>query len=490
MERTEIGPYRSRWNAHLPSRSAAFWAYLLGPPLVVFAVIAAALAVRTLDQSLGWVAHTREVREHLNATVSALLDAETAQRGYLLTREVSYAEQFSAARTRIPIELESIRLLTADNFDQQATLRDLRPLFDRRLALMARTIALDEAGSRAEALGLVQSGAGRALTGQIRDRLDRMQLEEERLLESRAVLGRRALYSVLGSIFGTGLLALVLIGLLRYLSAREQRRIQETQDELQRSNLELADLTTQLERRVIDRTRELSEANTELEAFARSVAHDLRAPLRTMQGFTTALIEDYASQLPAEGQSFAQRIAISAERMDRLILDLLDYARLSRTEIQIEPVALDQALQTVADELSDDLRRAGGDLAIHVGTWAVMANRTLLPRVLANLISNAFKFVSAGTAPRVDVSAEARGDRVRVWVVDNGIGIAPENQQRIFGVFERLHGHVCFPGSGFGVAIVRRALERMGGTVGVDSLPGRGSRFWFELGYAPTGRTG
>jgi len=129
MERTEIGPYRSRWNASLPSRGAAFWAYLLGPPLVVFAVIAAAFAVSTLEQSLGWVAHTREVREHLNAAVSALLDAETAQRGYLLTRETSYAEQFAAARARIPAELESIRMLTAGS--RVGLFIDINPGMDR-----------------------------------------------------------------------------------------------------------------------------------------------------------------------------------------------------------------------------------------------------------------------------------------------------------------------------------------------------------------------
>jgi signal transduction histidine kinase len=119
-----------------------------------------------------------------------------------------------------------------------------------------------------------------------------------------------------------------------------------------------------------------------------------------------------------------------------------------------------------------------------VGSFSVRANRTLLAQVFANLLANAFKFVAAGTAPSVEVFAEKNGGRVRVWVTDNGIGIAPEHQQRIFGVFERLHGHEKYPGTGIGLAIVRRALERMGGTVGVVSEVGRGSRFWFELAEA------
>jgi signal transduction histidine kinase len=208
-----------------------------------------------------------------------------------------------------------------------------------------------------------------------------------------------------------------------------------------------------------------------------------------MQGFATALIEDYSSQLPAEGLSFAQRIATAAERMDRLILDLLEYARLSRAQMQMEPLGLDQVLHTVTEALSGDVRRAGGELAIHVGTLTVMGNRALLTQVLTNLISNAFKFVPTGTTPRVQVSAEADRGRVRVWVADNGIGIAPENHQRIFGVFERLHGHESYPGTGIGLAIVRRAIERMGGAVGVVSEAGHGSRFWFELSEAQAGES-
>jgi signal transduction histidine kinase len=257
--------------------------------------------------------------------------------------------------------------------------------------------------------------------------------------------------------------------------------VREAQASLQRSNEELAQLTTQLEKRVAERTSELREANSELEAFARSIAHDLRAPLRTMRSFATALIEDYSHELPPEGQSFAQRVATAAERMDRLILDLLEYARLSREEIRLEPIPLDRALSTVASELSSDIERSGAHLSIRVGTWVVRANRTLLMQVLENLISNALKFVPSGIEPRVEVFATGEQGRVRVWVADNGIGIAPAYQERIFGMFERLHGYETYPGTGIGLAIVRRALQRMGGTVGVDSELGRGSRFWFEL---------
>jgi signal transduction histidine kinase len=170
--------------------------------------------------------------------------------------------------------------------------------------------------------------------------------------------------------------------------------------------------------------------------------------------------------------------------MDELIQDLLDYARLSRDEIRLEPIALDQALRTVTLELAEELRQSGGQLVSRVDAVAVQANRTLLTQVLYNLIVNGLKFVAAGTEPRVEVFAERKSGRVRVWVTDNGIGIAPEHHERIFGVFERLHGDESYPGTGIGLAIVRRAVERMGGTVGVVSELGQGSRFWFELAQA------
>ena len=167
--------------------------------------------------------------------------------------------------------------------------------------------------------------------------------------------------------------------------------------------------------------------------------------------------------------------------MDTLIQDLLAFSRLGRERIQISPVDL----AGVVEDAVAGLNGVHGEITRDGQFPAALGHRTLLHQVFSNLLTNAVKFVGKGVTPRVRVRAEEHGERVRVWVEDNGIGIEPEFHDRIFRVFERLHPAGGYPGTGIGLAIVRRAMERMGGRCGVDSAAGKGSRFWIEL---PRGR--
>jgi signal transduction histidine kinase len=240
-------------------------------------------------------------------------------------------------------------------------------------------------------------------------------------------------------------------------------------------------LTRTLEERVQRRTAELEESNAALEAFGYSVSHDLRAPLRTMQGFARALLEDYGPRLDDDGRDYATRITAGAARMDQLIQDLLAYSLLSRTEIKAEPVSLDAVLRLAERQLEPALLEHHGTLTIRSPLPRVLGHETTLVQVFVNLLSNALKFIAPGAMPEVEVWSERRAGRVRVFVRDNGIGIQPEHQERIFAVFERLHGSETYPGTGIGLAIVKKGIERLRGRSGVDSAPGRGSTFWIEL---------
>jgi two-component system CheB/CheR fusion protein len=247
-----------------------------------------------------------------------------------------------------------------------------------------------------------------------------------------------------------------------------------------KAQVELENAKSELEQRVIERTASLQETTEQLETFCYTIAHDLRSPLRAQQSFAQILLDDYHSALDEEGRDYAQRIVSSALRLDMLVHDLLTYSRLSRSELRFESVSLQQLVDDVEQALIDQTRATHATIS-KGHFFDVQAHGPTLEFVISNLFSNAFKFVPPATAPHVNIWSEMRGEFVRVWVEDNGIGIPAEHQQRIFGVFERLHSIDVYPGTGMGLAIVKKGVERMHGRVGIESQPGRGSRFWIEL---------
>jgi len=229
------------------------------------------------------------------------------------------------------------------------------------------------------------------------------------------------------------------------------------------------------------RAQQLSAANRELETFCYTVAHDLRAPLRAMEGLTTLLLEDYAEKLDTAAHDFGQRIRSSASRMDQMIQELLAYSRLTLVEFQSQPVRLSRAIKDALAQLAWDLEKKEAVIDFKRSNFQVHGHYAMVVQVFVNLISNALKFVRPEEKPVIKISDEKRGEMVRVWVEDNGIGIASEHQNRIFRIFERLHGRESYTGTGIGLAIVEKAAQRMNGRVGVESVLGEGSRFWIEF---------
>lgn len=240
---------------------------------------------------------------------------------------------------------------------------------------------------------------------------------------------------------------------------------------------EICKLNKELESRVAA----LTDINRELEAFNYSISHDLRAPLRSMNGFAQALLTDEGDKLGPTAQDFARRIVRSGKYMDSLLHDLLAYSRLSRMEIKPAALSLDEAVNGVLGELDHEIHARGASVDLQTPLGTVSACLPALKQVLLNLINNALKFVPATQSPRLRVYTTAGEGTLRLWIEDNGIGIAPEHHERIFGLFERLHDTRAYAGTGVGLALVRKAAERMGGRAGLESTPGQGSRFWVDL---------
>jgi signal transduction histidine kinase len=252
-------------------------------------------------------------------------------------------------------------------------------------------------------------------------------------------------------------------------------------DRIRRHQHQLAELNAQLEVKVTQRTAALNESNRELQAFCYTLAHDLRAPLRAIEGFANLLISDRASKFDAETAAGIHRIRNSAERMGRLILDLLTYTDLSREDFQKTVVDLELITGKVLRIFAEEIENSQVEISVELSARYVLADPTGVERVLMHLVANALKFSSPERRLSVCICSEEEQPNVRISVVDNGIGIDPRYRERIFGVFERLSPQGDLAGTGIGLAIVKKSVEKMSGTVGVESVPGAGSRFWFRL---------
>ena len=269
--------------------------------------------------------------------------------------------------------------------------------------------------------------------------------------------------------------SLCVIGIGLDISERKavERSLQEAQRQLQ-------DYATSLEPRVSERTAELHQSLSSLEGVLYHVAHDLRAPLRAMGSFTSILLEEYAQSFDARGKGYARRITDAVQRMDELLLDLLAYGRLAHMDLPIVRLNLEEQVRLVIDRMSERIHRRAAHIEVVPPFGQVCANQPVLLDVLGHLLSNALKFVPSDTPPQVRIWADD-GPMIRVWVQDNGIGIKPEYHHRVLRIFERLHADGAYSGTGIGLAIVQKGVERMHGRVGLESEVGKGSRFWIEL---------
>jgi PAS domain S-box-containing protein len=241
-------------------------------------------------------------------------------------------------------------------------------------------------------------------------------------------------------------------------------------------------LNEELEKRVDARTVELKRATEQMEAFCYTVSHDLRAPLRSMRSFSTILLDEFTSHLGPVGADLLKRINASAQRMDSLISDLLEYSRLGRLELPSEEVDLEHIVREALEDVSEEVRAKNAEVFVQHPLPVICANHAAIAHVITNLLTNALKFSKPDLRPEIKIFAQVQHHGwVRFSIQDNGIGIAPEHRDRIFRIFERLHASGAYPGTGVGLAIVRKSIERLGGRSGVESEPGVGSTFWFEL---------
>ncbi|WP_348266579.1 CHASE3 domain-containing protein [Edaphobacter paludis] len=446
-------------------------------------------SINSLVRSEAWVDHTWQAIDQVERIMSSAKDAETGNRGYLITGDQKYLAPYLSARQELPAELKHFQELTADNPSQQAHVHEMDAAIGRRLNLLQQGIDLRRSGSVDSGHALILSGTGKLEMDNLRRIADQMEGVEHGLLIERTAVAksssRQARYTLA---LASCLDFLLIVVMLRYFVRERHMRVALERDaerlavaraEAEERADEVRSLNATLEDRVKRRTAELETTNRELEAFSYSVSHDLRAPLRTIDGFSLALEEDYATLVDDVGRDYIRRVRNGVQRMGQLIDALLQLSRITRADLSREDVDLSQMAESIASEFKD--QNPAGNLTFNIESGLhVHADPRLLRIALENLFGNAVKFSSKIAGPTVEFGWDP--DQKAWFVRDNGAGFDMFYSDKLFNAFNRLHGDKDFTGSGIGLATVARVIHRHQGRIWAKSSVNHGATFWFTLG--------
>lgn len=445
-------------------------------------------SVRTLANNAYWLAHSWQVVHQVESVLASAVDAETGERGFLISGMETYLEPYTIARRDLPGELDRLQALTADNAIQRERVADMRATLSRRLAVLQRAVDMRRKGGPDLSAPLLIAGPGKVEMDHVRSVAAAMEAEEDRLLAVRRVSTdsstTRAQIAVIFASFLDGLL--ILFALLQF--ARERRlrvaaeitgaRLAIAQQETEVRAQEIQQLNETLEERVRMRTAELERINRELEAFSYSVSHDLRAPLRTIDGFSLALQEDYSTTIDDAGRDYIGRVRGGVQRMGQLIDALLQLSRITRAEIVREDFSMSGLAESVASDLQE--QNKDRDITFHIAQGlSAYADPRLTRIALENLLGNAVKFTSK--VPRANIEFGWDNDQNAWFVHDNGAGFDMTYADKLFGAFNRLHGDKDFRGSGIGLATVARVVHGHHGRIWAKGAVNQGATFWFTL---------
>ncbi len=419
------------------------------------------------------VDHQRAVITQLGQFVSTMKDAEASQRGYLLVLQDQYLPGYTRAVEEVRKELKSLERLGQQGDLEPADVQSLRTSVDQKVAEMEKTVSLARDGRLPEAVEMVRSDAGQKLMTTLRNKVGEM--EERELAEFKEANARseHATYQRTATFVGVAILDLLFLWWAYQVLLRETHRRERVEEELRQHRADL-------ELRVQARTAELAAANRDLEAFGYSVSHDLRAPLRHVNSYIRLLEKDLGARLDSKSRHYLQVITAAAERMGRLIDDLLMLSRIGRARMVESKVSLAQLVEEARVELAPV--SAGRQIEWKIAPLpAVRGDPALLRSAMVNLLSNAIKYTRGRDPATIEIECGDRNGELVCSVRDNGAGFDMKYAEKLFGVFQRLHPAEEFEGTGIGLASVRRVIQRHGGHTWAESEPDHGAAFYFSL---------
>ncbi len=511
-------------RGNFPSRQTRWLTasgFLLATGLLVFLIGMAYRETSQQVRSSESVIHSRDVISAIGDYSAGAKSASTVLADYYKTANDADLPAFAAAVTSIHAALDHIQQLTVDNPAQLRNVADLRSQSNQAFELIRQSMDLRHQGETgAEALAAIAAQV-RPISLALNKTYTAMLAEEDGLLKSRSDAQAVASRSAKRLELWGGIVAFLLMGgalaifwressvrlraerLLAQANVQLEHRVRERTMEVQRVNDLLRDenaeriaaeeeirlLNAVLEQRVIERTSQLQASNHELEAFCYSVSHDLRAPLRHIDGFSKILMEDFASQLTPEAAHCLDRIQKSINNMGLLVDALLNLSRLTRKGIAPVRVPLGEIVNVARNEMQSDL--AGRNITWRIGALPVVqGDPNLLKQVFANLLANAVKFTRHRESAVIEVFQVEGKDETTILIRDNGVGFNMKYADKLFGVFQRLHTSEQFEGTGVGLATVQRIIQKHGGRVWAESEPEHGASFYFTVGIPATTASG
>lgn len=420
------------------------------------------------------VVKSRNVVKTANELLLHYLNMETGFRGFLAARDEKFLDVFWEGRNKAPQVADRLRSLSIDNPDHLRALASVTQIMGKWLTYadaIRAEIGQNPQGALPRA---VSDGVGKRMMDDVRGEIEGMINSEEHISLSKGENIHRTVR------LATSLTLLLLLVAGFFLVLHTQREIKNLTADFQRNAIkaeqaheELRMVNEGLERTVANRT-------AELEAFCYSVSHDLRAPLRGIDGFSLAIIEDYSDQLPEQGKKYLQFVRQGVQKMGRLIDDLLNLSRVSRTELRVQPVDLTKIAEEVASDLNGEGVRKVEFAA--EATPQVVGDAGMLRAMMTNLLTNAWKFTQQNPEAHVEFGQMEKAGEPVFFIRDNGAGFDMAHYDKLFGAFQRLHSPNEFQGTGIGLATVRRIVRRHGGEVWAEAKVGEGATFYFKFG--------
>ena len=488
---------------------------LAGFALLVLLLAALGQAYRSVTRAgemNALVVHTHDVLHETEALRLNRVRLRNNYYSYQQTHDPGFVEAFDARRHALDESLQRLRSLTADRASQQALLDRLAPALSQDADKFEEALNRLDHSPAAPSRPALAASVVIPAADETRKLIDQFENTENSLFQARSAAVADSARLALATLLLSGVLSVLILVASVFLIQREIMkraqiesglrgaqeilgvRIEEQRSELDHlvedlhaqmlgrrtAEADLKQLNEDLENRVAARTSELQEVNRELEAFTYSVSHDLKAPLRHMDGFSKILQQEFGPSLPSEARHYLERVRAAAVHMSTLVEDLLDLSRLGRQSPRLQSTSL----RTIAEEARQEILSEASGRTIN---WRIdplpvaEVDPALLRQVFVNLFSNAVKFTRKNPNAAIEVQAQRENGNVHVLVRDNGAGFDPRYADKLFGVFQRLHRQDEYEGTGIGLATIHRIVFKHGGRVWAESQPGQGATFHFTI---------